>query len=329
MKLFWEYFISRIGTAALAAVLCGVMLLCGWLSGLERGAILYCLLLWAAICAVALAAGFTRFFRRHQALEDAARKIILSPGALPQPGDRLEEDYQQLLELVLADRTELRKETDRRYREQRDTFTLWAHQIKNPIAAMGLLLQQEPVENRSELEQELFEIEQYVDMVLNYLRLGSESTDFVLRRCELDEVIRKALKKYAKQFIRRRISLEYEETGLTVLTDEKWLGFVLEQLLSNALKYTVKGTIHVFAENNSLKIRDTGMGIAAEDLPRVFEKGYTGYNGRTDKKSTGLGLWLCRRVLHELGHEISLTSAPGEGTEVTIAFVEDDPAASE
>ena len=329
MKLFLDYLKSRTGTAALAAALCAVLLLSGWLSGLEPGALGYCVLLWAAVCAAALGLGFARFRRRHLALEGAMRRILLSPDAVPPPADRLEEDYGELLRLVLEDRAALKGETDRRYRELRDTFTLWAHQIKNPIAAMRLLLQQEPGEQNAELEQELFEIEQYVEMILNFLRLGSESTDFVLRRCSLDAVIRPVVKKYAAQFIRKRIRLEYEGTEQTVLGDEKWLGFVVEQLLSNALKYTRQGTIRIQAGDNCLKIKDSGIGIAAEDLPRVFEKGYTGYNGRADKKSTGLGLWLCRRVLTELGYGIRISSVPGEGTEVTVDFGEDGPVLAE
>ena len=127
------------------------------------------------------------------------------------------------------------------------------------------------------------------------------------------------MKIYAKQFIRRRIRLDYKETGLTVLTDEKWLSFAIEQLLANALKYTREGgEIRIYAEGAALCIEDTGIGIAAEDLPRVFEKGYTGCNGRTDKKSTGIGLYLCRKILDKLGHGISIESEIGAGTKVKV-----------
>ena len=207
---------------------------------------------------------------------------------------------------------------DLRRRETEDYFTLWAHQIKTPIAAMRLILQTRPENSAGELSQELFRVEQYVEMVLNYLRLDSDSTDFVFRTCDLDGIIRQCVRKYAKQFIRKKISLEYEGTDVQVLTDEKWLCFVIEQLLSNALKYTNTGSIRIFTQGETLVIEDTGIGIAPEDLPRVFEKGYTGYNGRTDKKATGIGLYLCKRILQKLGHEISISSVVGQGTSVSI-----------
>lgn len=184
---------------------------------------------------------------------------------------------------------------------------------------MRLILQSDDVPNSAELEQELFRVEQYVEMVLNYLRLGSDSTDYVICRVELDRMLHQSVKKYAKQFIRRRIRLDYKETGLTVLTDEKWLSFAIEQLLANALKYTREGgEIRIYAEGTALCIEDTGIGIAAEDLPRVFEKGYTGCNGRTDKKSTGIGLYLCRKILDKLGHGITIESKIGAGTKVKV-----------
>ena len=204
-----------------------------------------------------------------------------------------------------------------------DYYTLWAHQIKTPIAAARLLLQAEPAPSRTELEVELFRIEQYVQMVLGYLRLDSDSSDYVLRRYDLDAILRSCVRKYARLFILKRIELELDETHAKVLTDEKWLTFVIGQLLSNALKYTPEqGRISVtWADaTQTLTIGDTGIGIRPEDLPRVFEKGFTGHNGREQKKSTGIGLYLCRRVLGKLGHTIAITSTPGQGTQVQIGL---------
>ena len=197
-----------------------------------------------------------------------------------------------------------------------DYYTLWAHQIKTPIAAMRLLLQEE---SRPELEGELLKIEQYVEMVLGYLRLGSDSTDYVFRECGLDALVRQSVRKYARLFILKKISLDFQETGRTVLTDEKWLSFVVEQLLSNAVKYTPEGgLVRVYGDGETLVIADSGIGIRPEDLPRVFEKGFTGFNGREDKKSTGIGLYLCRQVLDRLNHRISITSRLGQGTLVRL-----------
>ena len=156
-------------------------------------------------------------------------------------------------------------------------------------------------------------------MVLVYLRLDSESKDHVFRKCDLDQIVRGEVKKFAGQFIRRKIGLRYEPLGCEVLTDEKWLAFVVEQVISNALKYTEEGEIAItLEESKTLCIRDTGIGIAPEDLPRIFEKGYTGYNGRADKKASGIGLYLCRRICTQLGHRIWAESAPGVGTVIKI-----------
>ncbi len=172
---------------------------------------------------------------------------------------------------------------------------------------------------RLALEVELLKIEQYVEMVLSYLRLDSDSTDYVLRDCQLDEILRQAVRKLAKMFILKKITLDFQETGKTVLTDGKWLAFVVEQVLSNALKYTPEGgTIRIYGDGDTVVISDSGIGIQPEDLPRVFEKGFTGYNGRTERKSTGIGLYLCRQVLQRLCHGITITSRPGQGTLVRL-----------
>ena len=197
---------------------------------------------------------------------------------------------------------------------------MWAHQIKTPIAAMRLLLQQGEAPDRAAVSAELFRIEQYVEMVLSYQRLGSDTVDLVLRRVELDRVLRGCVRKFAGLFIMKKLPLELEETQLEVLTDEKWLAFVIEQLLSNALKYTREGRIHIFAEGRSLIIEDTGTGIAPEDLPRLGERGFTGYNGRAEKGSTGLGLYLCRRICNKLGHSLRFESELGRGTRAIIGF---------
>ena len=160
-------------------------------------------------------------------------------------------------------------------------------------------------------------------MLLGYGRPDSGTKDLVIARYPLDEIIRKSIRKYAGQFIRRRIRLIYEGTDQIVLTDEKWLSFIIEQLLSNAVKYTLKGTVTIIvSEEKKLTVTDTGMGIAPEDLPRIFEKGYTGYNGRMERKSTGIGLYLSQMAAKKLGHQITVVSKLGEGSSFTIDLAE-------
>ena len=235
-------------------------------------------------------------------------------------------DYQEVIGHLREEQSSLKNQLDMRYTDMMEYYTVWVHQIKTPIASMRLMLQNEDSDQARRLSEELSRIEQYVDMVLVYLRLDSESKDHVFRKCDLDQIVRGEVKKFARQFIRRKIGLRYEPLGCEVLTDEKWLVFVVEQILSNALKYTRRGKISVYEKKDgetgavSLVIADTGIGIAAEDLPRVCEKGYTGYNGRSDKKASGIGLYLCRKILNKLSHAITLESRPGAGTKVYIRF---------
>lgn len=264
---------------------------------------------------------YRAFYERHKRLEVLRREITVTAAVLPQPWGPLEEDYQAVIRVLYEDKLQLTGHMRQRYTDLVEYYTVWAHQIKTPIAAMGLLLQGEQGDtpHSRELREELQRIEHYVEMVLCYLRLEAPATDYLIREYDLDGIIKQAVRKYASQFIRRKIRLEYEPLNCRVLTDEKWLLFVIEQILSNALKYTRSGTIAITLEEpKTLCIRDTGMGIAPEDLPRIFEKGYTGFNGRTDKKASGIGLYLCRRICRNLGHEITAGSAAGRGTEIRL-----------
>ena len=289
------------------------------LYNLPLEAVIYAGILCLVLGLVLFAVGYGRFLRRHRELQQLLRQA--GEKALPLPPARglLEEDYQALLRAVCQDRARLAAEEENRLRELTDYYSLWAHQIKTPIAVMDLLLQEDDSPHRGELEMELLKIGQYVEMVLSYLRLGSDSTDYLLREYSLEDILRQAVRKFAKMFILKKITLDFRETGKIVLTDEKWLLFVVEQVLSNALKYTPSGgTIRICADGAAVVIADSGIGIREEDQARVFEKGFTGYNGRADKKSTGIGLYLCRQVMDRLNHRISLVSRPGQGTLVRL-----------
>lgn len=178
-----------------------------------------------------------------------------------------------------------------------------------------------------DMQQELFWINQYINMALQYQRMNSGMNDLVLEMVSADQVVRTAIRRFAPIMIRKKIAIHYEECREMVLSDEKWLEFVVEQILSNAIKYSGENravTIQINrneADNTcELVISDQGIGIRKEDLPRIFEKGYTGYNGRADKTSTGIGLYLCREITKKLGHGIMITSEIGKGTDVTIVF---------
>lgn len=208
--------------------------------------------------------------------------------------------------------------TNQQFKDLEDYFTLWVHQIKLPISAIKLLLETEKVPDKKLLKSELLRINQYTDMVLAYLRMRSIDTDYVFEIYELDDLIRQAIRKFSTEFIRKKLQIQFDETHIKVLTDEKWLVFVLEQLLSNAIKYTNQGYVHIYGNDNTLYIEDTGIGIDASDLPRVFDKGFTGYNGRSDKKASGLGLYLCKNIIDKLSHRLELESQVDKGTKVIL-----------
>jgi len=266
---------------------------------------------------------FRLFCRKHQLLASLRDQISIPAFNLPETSDLIEQDYQELIRLLNKERSAIVYDKDRAYQDMMEYYTIWAHQIKTPIAAMKLLLQSDSPPDKEELSEQLFRIEQYAEMVLQFIRLENKGTDFVFRMVSLDECVKQAVRKYAKWFIRKQIKLNYTPLDAIVLTDEKWLVFVIEQLLSNALKYTHQGEITISMHPSrplALIIEDTGIGIDPSDLPRVFEHGYTGLTGRADKKSTGIGLYLCKRILDKLSHKIEIDTVVGQGTKVTLGL---------
>lgn len=281
---------------------------------------------YAALLCVFLGSFFLLYdllqgFKRHKELKELKNIITVDIERLPDAKTIVEQDYQGLVTELYRNKRELESNYATMRKDMLDYYTLWAHQVKTPITAMSLVLQSEDSSQNGQLRQELFKIEQYVEMVLQYLRMESMSSDLLLAEYDLEKIVRRAVKKYASVFIYNHISLILEPLNETALTDEKWLCFVIEQLLSNALKYTKYGEIRIYmdkGEKKSLVIEDTGIGICEEDLPRVFEHGFTGYNGRMNKKSSGLGLYLCQKILNHLSHKIWIESQVGEGTKVFL-----------
>lgn len=322
MKLFFSYL--RMHTKSLIFILTATLIFSAVfaLYDLPLAAVGYAALLTLCVGLAFAFVDFLFFREKHLALLALAKRVQYSLDDLPPAKSLMEEDYQVILKSLYRNTAELTTQYDRTRLEMIDYYTLWAHQIKTPISAMRILLQADESDDRSALCDSLFKIEEYVGMVLSYLRLDSDTSDFVFQQYSLDSIIRQAVHKYAPLFIRQKIALHYQPPKYTVLTDEKWLLFVIEQLLSNALKYTKSGgSVKIYLQSPAtLVIADTGIGIAPEDLPRIGQKGFTGYNGRTDKKSTGIGLYLCRRVLDKLSHTFVVESEIGKGTKVKISL---------
>lgn len=286
---------------------------------LEIEAIYYSVMLCSFIGLIYICINFINYYKKHIQLYKLQNEISISLENLPSPKTLMEEDYTNLILTLNKEYKTYISKSDIAKSDMIDYYTMWVHQIKTPISAMKLLIQTSESEISSDLSSELFKIEQYVEMVLSYIRLGSNENDFVIKEYDLDNIVRQAIRKYAPLFIRKKINVDFQPTTYKVLTDEKWLVFVIEQLLSNAIKYTNKGKISIYPlEDKKLVIEDTGIGISQEDIPRIFDKGFTGYNGRTDKKATGLGLYLCKNILDKLSHKISIESEVGVKTKVIL-----------
>lgn len=282
-------------------------------------AVFYPTSICGALGLMLLGIDFRRVLTKHKKLERIRTITDAIAESFPKVEGMEDADYQQIIQLLADEQAQFHTAMNQRYEDMVAYYTIWAHQIKTPIASMRLTLQNEDSQLSRKLSGDLFRIEQYVEMVMMFLRLDSDSTDYVIREHNLDAIIRQAVRKFAGEFIARKLQLVYEPVKTKVITDEKWLSFVVEQVLSNALKYTSSGSITITLESpKTLCIRDTGMGIAPEDLPRIFEKGYTGYHGRADKKASGIGLYLCKRICNNLGHKISAESAPDVGTIIHI-----------
>ena len=306
---------------------CGIFAAVFYLYHLPVEAVLYGGVLCGVMGLIIVILNYRKFAKEYRMMERILNELCTEPDGfyldeLPEAHSARENEYQRLIFLLCEKMKRMNGEFEAAKGDMTDYYTMWVHQIKTPISAMRLLLQtgEGTACTEGELAEQLFKIEEYVNMVLQYLRLDGGS-DLVLNMYSLDDIVRQAVRKYAGMFVRRRLSLTYEPLECRVLTDEKWLVFVVEQVLSNAIKYTKQGGISIYMEegkDKTLVISDTGIGIAPEDQPRIFEKGFTGYNGHRDKKSTGIGLYLCRRILNRLSHTISVESEPGKGTRIRI-----------
>ena len=306
----------------------------------------YVTVFWLITGICACLNGFYRYRKKVEQLELIAAAPDINLSQMDSPVGQDERFQQEIMQQLNQMRIDVENASQKSSEDMTDYYTMWAHQIKTPIFALRLLLQESTEENKEKLS-ELFKIEQYVEMVLGYLRTEDMSSDLKLSRCSLDRIIRDQIHKYAGIFVSKKLTLTYESISQDVLTDEKWLGFVIGQILSNALKYTRTGGIRIYLEKKlsldtddvsisignddcnkveklTLVIEDTGIGIRAEDIPRIFEKGYTGVNGRDDNRATGIGLYLSNKIMRKLGHRLYITSAEEKGTKVFLEFSVED-----
>ncbi|AIQ21187.1 histidine kinase [Paenibacillus sp. FSL H7-0357] len=214
-------------------------------------------------------------------------------------------------------------EVQMQQKEHYDFIVTWFHEVKTPIAVLRLM-QQTEIDHNS-LEEELSRIEHYVDQALYYSRLDTFNQDYEIVNCNLELLIKEAVKAHSKTFIFKKIKIRLDVQSTMVQSDSKWLSFIINQLITNSLKYTrdqgeISFATRVTQHEKLLIVRDNGIGIDRKDLPRVFNRGFTGTNGRAYTKSTGMGLYLAQELSKKLGHYISCESEAGSFTEFTIHF---------
>ncbi|MBE6014366.1 MAG: HAMP domain-containing histidine kinase [Lachnospiraceae bacterium] len=262
---------------------------------------------------IILMVSYGRYKKKIECLRDYLSVDITAIDELPEPGDELESLCYAIIDKIKKECLDMEASHREQWSDSVDYYSTWIHQIKTPIAVMRMMLDEDTERDRK-LSGELFRVEQYVEMVLNYVRLGDASMELVVKEYNLDLIIKECIRKFAPQFVARKLYMRYEPVEEGVITDKKWLAFIIEQILSNAVKYTYEGGVTITYNEGILNLADTGIGITPEDIPRIFEKGYTGYNGREESKSTGIGLYLCKKACDRLGIKFCVASEPGKGS---------------
>ena len=324
MDIIKSYIKKNLKIYLLLIVFIFIFVLIFYLYNLPFESLFYGGLLCFLVSLIASIIDYNNYRKNYIDLKYLETNILSSMEDLPKSLDIRVEYYQKIIERLHNEVERLKIEDNKKMEDLADYYSMWIHQIKTPIAAMNFLLDNEETDVKV-FKQELFKIERYVEMVLTYIRLGSETSDYVITSIDLDEVVRENIKKYATLFINKKIKLNYVSHETYVISDKKWLGFAFEQLLSNAIKYTKSGgEISINISESKLIIEDNGIGIYEEDLPRIFEQSFTGLNGRYEKKSSGLGLYLCKKTLDKLQHKIEITSKVNKGTKVMITFPKKD-----
>ena len=326
MRFFREFVKDRIYPVLWGLVAIGVCAAVFWLYGIRTDAIAYAVLLCFVVGILFALVDYFKELRRHFTRLQSIKTAAYEKTVIPDEYGVAANDYADLVKALWDRIDRLEDEQFRERMEAEDYYTTWVHQIKTPLAVMQMTVKSEDTEQSRALAAELFRTEQYVDMALGYIRLGEDSSDLTVREYDLDELIRASIRRYAPQFIAKKLAFSYEPAKVTVVTDGRWFTFLLEQLLSNAVKYTYEGGVTVtLTEDAKVIVKDTGIGIAPEDVPRIFEKGFTGANGRMNTgdgsnggRATGLGLYLCNKVAHKLNIGLSVESEVGRGTAFTV-----------
>lgn len=291
----------------------------------------YVLLAWGLILAASLILRYCKDSARYRKILSCYRELpekyliceVIKGGLRPE--SQMEQLYFDLAKGANKAMIETIEEAERTNLDYQEYIEEWIHEIKTPISAAGLLLANHKSPQNEALKKEIRRIDGLVEQALYYARSGCVQQDYFIKECVLSEAVQAALVHYRTEILGAGIRLEVGELQETVYTDEKWLCFLIGQILSNAVKYQDKENPVIRIKSGQeregaiLMIEDNGAGIAPEDLPRIYEKGFTG-GDRKKKRATGIGLYLCRKLCERLGLTISVQSEQGRGTTVTIGF---------
>lgn len=264
----------------------------------------------------------------RRVLEELDKKYLL-PEVIDEPNFLLGEEINDVLRELSKSMHENVKHYRTEQEEYREYIEMWIHEIKTPIASSRLVIENNYNDVTRKIDYQIDRIDNFIEQVLYYTRSDEVSKDYIIKELELDSIVKKVVKKNYRDFISKKIKLEIEEIKETIYSDSKWVEFIVNQILVNSVKYTKEkeGVIKISAnsQGNSvvLIIEDNGVGIIERDLDRIFEKGFTGENGRRFGKSTGIGLYLCKRLCDKLGLGLKLESKLNKGTKVRVIFPRD------
>ena len=232
------------------------------------------------------------------------------------------ENLQEQVNQLLIENRQLKNTIDIERKDLEEYFLLWVHQIKTPITVSDLILQKEKTPYTCQLKEQMFYIREYTNMAINYMKLKDRQADMDIAEVEIDKLLKSLLRKYSGLFIDKNISLDYQPIDTKIITDARWATILIEQILANALKYTNSGkiTLSFDRDKNALKVKDTGIGIKSEDINKIFDRGYSGFNGRINEKSSGIGLYLVKKIAILLNIKIEVCSTVNVGSEFIICF---------
>ena len=276
--------------------------------------VLFILVVWLIVLASCL---LLFYFSRK-------KERYLLPEIMQEPERADEQVFYQIMKMAEKSMLERIGEVQRERKEYKEYIEQWIHEVKTPITAIKLICENNRCSFTRELMAELENINRFTEQALYYARSEHTEKDYSVREINLSDVVHGAIADNKYLLRQNNVAVTVEDVEYSIYSDDKWLRFILDQLISNAVKYRAdQPALHFFAvkENDSiiLSVEDNGIGIPQSDLPRIFEKGFTGQNGRMIRSSTGIGLYLCRRLCDKLGIGIS-ASSEGKGTAISLSF---------